>query len=160
MGDAKVEYLNAICVWHRVSDDITKFIKSVSYTGPYNGRYATTDEGSRGSGISRQTIIPQTETFQIQSPALLSQNGPEVKASSFLTAVNYQCSIPIALIPRYQVTTTDAFACSIPINDAYAPFDHWLWMASIWRACIGPDITVYIRDSSPDERNGAGGSFV
>ena len=31
----------------------------------------------------------------------------------------------------------------IPINDEYAPIDHWQWMATLWRGIIGPDVTVY-----------------
>jgi HMG box factor len=57
----------------------------------------------------------------------------------------------IALVAQYQLTTTDAHACTTPIQDSYAPKDHWQWMASLWRGCIGPDITIYIHECERDE---------
>ncbi|KAL9590252.1 MAG: hypothetical protein Q9203_000925 [Teloschistes exilis] len=53
--------------------------------------------------------------------------------------------IPIALVPAYQLTRTDLSACHVPIDDNYAPTDHWQWMASMWRGTIGPDITIAVR---------------
>lgn len=38
--------------------------------------------------------------------------------------------------------------------------DHWQWMASLWRACVGPDITVYIREYEKDELEQLGGNPV
>ncbi|KAL9592730.1 MAG: hypothetical protein Q9179_006429, partial [Wetmoreana sp. 5 TL-2023] len=37
--------------------------------------------------------------------------------------------IPIALVPAYQLTHADLSACRVPIDDNYAPTDHWQWMA-------------------------------
>lgn len=45
----------------------------------------------------------------------------------------------------------DIFACSVPIHDCYTPVEHWQWMASLWRACVGPDITVYMLECSREE---------
>ena len=53
--------------------------------------------------------------------------------------------IPIALVPHYQLTHTDAFAASVEIKDSYAPVDHWQWMATLWRGVIGPDITIVVK---------------
>ena len=69
-------------------------------------------------------------------------------------------TIPLALVLRYQLTTADAYACSVPIRDLYEPLDHWQWMASLWRACVGPDITVYIRECEKEELERLGGNPV
>ncbi|KAL9003260.1 MAG: hypothetical protein Q9188_003856 [Gyalolechia gomerana] len=53
--------------------------------------------------------------------------------------------LPVALVPSYQLTQTDASACHVPIDDNYAPTDHWQWMASMWRGIVGPDITIVIK---------------
>ena len=53
--------------------------------------------------------------------------------------------LPIALVPKYQLTLTDAAASTIPITDQYSPTDHWQWMATLWRGVIGPDVTVDVR---------------
>ncbi|KAL8694373.1 MAG: hypothetical protein Q9218_000938, partial [Villophora microphyllina] len=52
---------------------------------------------------------------------------------------------PIALVPSYLLTHTDLFACRVPIEDNYAPTEHWTWMANMWRGIVGPDITIAVR---------------
>ncbi|KAL3421866.1 HMG box protein [Phlyctema vagabunda] len=57
-----------------------------------------------------------------------------------------QKRLPVALLPEgFSITTSDHFALRIPINDAYAPVDHWQWMATLWRGIVGPDLTVYVK---------------
>ncbi|RDW82297.1 hypothetical protein BP6252_03409 [Coleophoma cylindrospora] len=54
--------------------------------------------------------------------------------------------LPVALLPEgYSLTTSDSYALRIPINDSYAPVDHWQWMATLWRGIVGPDLTVYVK---------------
>ncbi len=57
-----------------------------------------------------------------------------------------RASCPIALIPAYMLTRANLAATHIPINDAYAPLDHWQWAATLWRGIVGPDVTVWIQD--------------
>lgn len=153
MGDATVDYLNTISAWHRISDDIVYFVR------PSNGSQSPvlkpTEEEAQ-SGVSPKTLLPETSSLQIGSPTHSSENGSVTTTSQSTTAG----TTPLALVPRYQLTTADAFACSVPINDSYAPLDHWQWMASLWRACVGPDITVYIRECDKDELDRLGGSPV
>lgn len=40
---------------------------------------------------------------------------------------------------------SDAAAVTIPINDAYAPVDHWQWMATLWRGIVGADLVIYVK---------------
>jgi len=58
---------------------------------------------------------------------------------------------PVLLLPNYQLATSDAYACQVPINDSYSPADHWQWMATMWRGILGPDITVYIKEESGED---------
>ncbi|KAJ5779319.1 hypothetical protein N7457_007039 [Penicillium paradoxum] len=155
MGDATVDYLNTISAWHRISDEVVGFVKSASRAGSVDAR-STTDEEPTASNVSPRTLIPKTANLHIHSPAQSSENGSEASA---VTAGSH-CPVPIALVPRYQLTTADAFACSTPIGDSYAPLDHWQWMASLWRACVGPDITVYIRECTKEELERMGGNPV
>lgn len=85
----------------------------------------------------------------MSSPPASSENGSETSSSPPGTAV--PSSLPVALVPRYQLTTADAYACMVPIADSYNIPDHWQWMASLWRGAVGPDITVYIRDCDAQE---------
>lgn len=157
MGDATVRYLDTISAWHRISDEVISYVKSASTAGSADAR-SDADEDS-GAGLSPKTIMAKTASLQIDSPAQSSENGSETSVMTPSTTGGHNAT-PVAIVPRYQLTTADAFACSIPINDSYAPLDHWQWMASLWRACVGPDITVYIRECSKEEFDHAGGHPV
>lgn len=153
MGSYMTEYFDLISRWHRISGEIVDFIK-----GTNEWSEARSELDSR-SGVSPKTIIPKTANLTINSPILQSSDGgsefsASPRSSSGTPAPN---SIPIALVPRYQLTTADSYACSIPLGDEYAPLDHWQWMATLWRACVGPDITVYIRECERDELTRYGG---
>lgn len=156
MGDATVRYLDTISAWHRISDEVIGFVKSSGHSA--NTRSASPDEDS-GASLSPKTIMAKTASLHINSPAQSSENGSETSAMTPCPSVR-DGAVPVAIVPRYQLTTADAFACSIPINDSYAPLDHWQWMASLWRACVGPDITIYIRECSREELERAGGNPV
>lgn len=66
--------------------------------------------------------------------------------------------LPIALVPYgFSLSTSDTFALRIPINDSYAPVDHWQWMATLWRGIVGPDLTIYVNKVGRDEMNKMGG---
>jgi len=69
--------------------------------------------------------------------------------------------IPIALLPLgFSLTASDDFASRIPINDSYAPVDHWQWMATLWRGIVGPDLTIYAKRVDKDEMERFGGVEV
>ncbi|PWY87645.1 putative HMG box protein [Aspergillus heteromorphus CBS 117.55] len=150
MGDATVDYLNIISSWHRISDEIVSFVKPLRASSEAK----SVDEEST-PGLSPRTITPKTADLHINSPEQSSDNG-----SVSTVSMGPGATVPVALVPRYQLTTADAFACSVPIGDSYAPLDHWQWMASLWRACVGPDITVYIRECEKEELERVGGTPV
>jgi HMG box factor len=66
--------------------------------------------------------------------------------------------LPVALVPTgFSLTISDTFALRIPINDSYAPVDHWQWMATLWRGIVGPDLTIFVTRVGLDEMNRLGG---
>ncbi|KAJ5777556.1 hypothetical protein N7520_000802 [Penicillium odoratum] len=156
MGDAAVDYLDTISAWHRISEEVVSFVKSISTAMSVDSRSSPEEESNKLS-LSPKSLIPETASMYIHSPAQSSENSSDASVTS---TPGSPCAIPIALVPQYQITTADAFACSIPINDSYGPLDHWQWMASLWRACVGPDITVYIRECTREELDRAGGIAV
>ncbi|KAJ5109012.1 hypothetical protein N7456_005687 [Penicillium angulare] len=157
MGDATVDYLDTISAWHRISDEVITFVKSISTADSIGSRSSPEEE--QKLNLSPKSLVPKTANLHIHSPPQSSENGSDHSAIS-PSAIGSHFPIPLALVPRYQLTTADAFACSVPINDSYAPLDHWQWMASLWRACVGPDITVYIRECTREELDRAGGNPV
>ena len=59
--------------------------------------------------------------------------------------------LPIAILPAWQLTHTDAFACAVEIADRYSPIDHWQWGATVWRGVIGADITIAVKADVGDD---------
>lgn len=55
--------------------------------------------------------------------------------------------IPIAIVPHYQLTTVDTCSIALPIFDNYDPLTHWRWHATLWRGCVGPDVSVVIKSA-------------
>ncbi|TLS26647.1 hypothetical protein PpBr36_04429 [Pyricularia pennisetigena] len=59
---------------------------------------------------------------------------------------------PVALITGgFSLHISDWFASRVSITDAYAPVDHWQWMATLWRGIVGPDLVVYVRKSKAED---------
>jgi hypothetical protein len=87
-----------------------------------------------------------------------SPDRPSTDVSVTATPTAKGKVLPIALVPRgFSLSTSDTFALRIPINDSYAPVDHWQWMATLWRGIVGPDLTIYVNKVGRDELNKMGG---
>lgn len=98
---------------------------------------------------SREITKYITTTPALPGADLDSASSPQSPAAKVL---------PIALLPQgFSLTTSDTFALRIPINDSYAPVDHWQWMATLWRGIIGPDLTVYVKRVDKEEMERYGG---
>ena len=67
-------------------------------------------------------------------------------------------NLPIALLPCWQLSHTDAFAISVPITDSYSPMDHWQWHATLWRGTIGADATVAVRSWNAEDQSSPPGT--
>jgi hypothetical protein len=130
-------YLSTIKTWHERSSDIIKFITTLP---SQSAASATSPEQS-----------PQSNT---PSPANPQATATTSAASS--TSQNPQPTTPIALLATgFSLSLSDTFASSIPINDAYAPVDHWQWMATLWRGIVGPDLTLYVKALDLGDREAA-----
>lgn len=129
-GDDFQSYLDTISQYHTLSAEITSYI-----TTP-----APSSSAKFLSPISPKNI-PPTST---QTPPLTSQQAWQNRSPLPSPQKIPIQGVPIALLPLYQLSHTDASASSIPIKDAYAPVDHWQWMATLWRGTVGPDVTIAI----------------
>jgi len=134
-----VEYFETITAWHRRSEEIVKFITTVSSALPPR---------TSSPAMSPKTITTTPPpTSSSPTPSSSSSSAPSTEKPS-------PPPVPIAIVPRYQLSLSDAFASSIPINDAYAPVDHWQWMATLWRGVVGPDVTIYIKERNVGDADG------
>ena len=137
----------------------------------------TASVSSATSSVPSSAVSPRTIT-QTRKLSLHSQQEKDetarvtgvsagsTAASSTAKNPNLKMRFPIAIIPRYQLSTVDTASLSMPITDAYPPTDHWQWAAALWRGCVGADVTIVIQDpnkmqSSPGSgSNGSGGTGI
>ena len=136
------------------------FSTSFSSSFPSNHRVPppakpTTDSPPPSSSeISPRTLPSQTQTHHHQShppnppphttTTTIPTTIPTTTASPNQSQSSSPSTIPIALIPTYQLSTADRAALRLGIADAYSPVNHWQWLASLWRGCAGPDVSVVI----------------
>ncbi|KPI40616.1 Repressor of filamentous growth 1 [Cyphellophora attinorum] len=102
---------------------------------------------------SSEMTPPSPSKFDTNPPPIVStqQLPPTPGASKSPSSTSISSSptpIPIALVPHYQLTTVDTAAITLPINDSYSPLAHWQWLATLWRGCIGPDVSIVIKGGS------------
>ncbi|RMX83645.1 hypothetical protein D0869_05158 [Hortaea werneckii] len=97
------------------------------------------------------------ESMQIDPPL---PPPPTSSSSSSPATNNNHTNKPVILLPNFSLHTSTAFALRIPIdpNSQYSAPDHWQWAATQWREVVGPDLTIYVRDSSSgSSASGIGG---
>jgi hypothetical protein len=127
---------------------------------PYTRIPSTVQRGSGSSPAPQSKDIEMEGTEkekdkQVHFDASADQTSPQPRPSAQTPnnsishhAITGDGSIPIALVPHYQLTTVDASAISMPIVDSYSPLAHWQWLATLWRGCIGPDVSVVIKSTA------------
>ncbi|KAH0543929.1 hypothetical protein FGG08_001830 [Glutinoglossum americanum] len=120
-----IAYLKSIMEWHKRSEEIV---------------YHITQPQKRPLPDPH----PHPTETSLPPPQIHPQTPPP-------TAIPPPLPHPIALINRYILSHADEAASLVPINDRYAPVDHWQWMATLWRGCVGPDITIYAKDDCSSE---------
>ncbi|KAH7155018.1 hypothetical protein B0J13DRAFT_654554 [Dactylonectria estremocensis] len=97
---------------------------------------------------SREIVRHITKPNASESP----RRGSAESNSSTESRGKPPSNVPVALLKEgFSLTLSDMFACDTPIADAYAPVDHWQWMATLWRGVVGPDMVVYVKPSVEEE---------
>ena len=89
-------------------------------------------------------------TKYITTPAKPSQGSGE-DAQMRDVMKTHRGTLPVLLIQHYQLFASNVWACRTPKGEAYDASEHWRWIASLWRGIVGPDLTIYIKDASPEE---------
>lgn len=104
-----------------------------------------------GPGDRRMSIdtVPEngrTEPTQDHSDNMMTESAPPNLS---------RARKPVLVIPAFSLHATNVFSCRIPITDVYSPKEHWQWSATLWRGIIGPDLTIYLRDTDSDDSSRA-----
>lgn len=121
---------------------------------------STVDSGEKDPFVDYLAIISEWHKKSVEMTRYIttSPDRPSTDVSVTATPTAKGKVLPIALVPRgFSLSTSDTFALRIPINDSYAPVDHWQWMATLWRGIVGPDLTIYVNKVGRDELNKMGG---
>lgn len=134
-GDDFPSYLSIIAEYHDLSNQIQSFI--------------TTDPSPLPSRSSPPTSPVSPRTGPSSKPVTRSTASQQRQHDPAPSASPSPAGVPIALLPSFQLSHTDAAASQIPIADEYAPVDHWQWMATLWRGIIGPDVTIAVVPTLP-----------
>lgn len=130
-------YLNVVREWHRKGKEMESFVT----TPPPPPVSEHSASNFSDTPISPTNTTSSSSTFTLGNPSSLSRTRT-----------------PVALLPRgFSLSTSDRFASRIPINDAYAPVDHWQWAATLFRGIIGPDLTIYVTGGKDEDRHVAAG---
>lgn len=61
--------------------------------------------------------------------------------------------LPILLLNRYILSRTDSAASNLP-QDGLTPLQQWQWAASIWKGCVGADMTILVKTDGPTGGDG------
>lgn len=128
-------YLSLTRRYHALSTAVISFLTTAPNSPTTTSPQPLAPDDDSDSPISPKTI-PKPKT---RSAASKKPPEEQPKRAEQLKG------LPIALLPHWALTHADRYACSLPITDAYAPIDHWQWMATLWRGIVGPDITVAVR---------------
>ncbi|KAI9640070.1 slightly ste11-like protein [Ciborinia camelliae] len=139
---------------HETAPDM-KDVKEKELADPFVEYLSTISQWHRNSSQITKfiTTIPPSSPRREASTTSSTPHSSEASQSS-----TPHKRTPIALIPHgYSLTMSDTYSMKLPINDSYAPVDHWQWMATLWRGIVGADLTVFVKGVGREEMERCGG---
>lgn len=165
-GELFSSYLRTMADWHAKSAEMVKHITTVPSVGRSSDASSasavttttttTSCSAERGCGSSSDNsgggggASGSPRKSDAEGSGLTTANAAAPSSPS--SSPPRHSRIPVALVTGgFNLTTSDRFACRVPIADSYAPVDHWQWMATLWRGIVGPDLVVYVRSASDEE---------
>ncbi|KAK6599604.1 HMG box protein [Botrytis cinerea] len=128
---------------HEMVMDMKDLQEKEEYADPFVEYLTTISQWHRNSAQITKfiTTVPPSSPRRDTSTTSSTPQSSEASQSS-----TPHKRTPIALIPHgYSLTLSDAYSLKLPINDSYAPIDHWQWMATLWRGIVGADLTIYVK---------------
>ncbi|KAL8797159.1 MAG: hypothetical protein Q9195_000626 [Heterodermia aff. obscurata] len=138
-------YLALTRRYHALSSSIISFLTTAPTSPTTTSPQPLAPDDDSDSPISPRTI-PKPKTRSAAAFKKANNNAHQSPEEQAKIAAQLK-GLPIALLPCWALTHADRYACSLPITDAYAPIDHWQWMATLWRGIVGADITVAVRSA-------------
>lgn len=171
---ATARYLDTISTWHRVSAEMLAFLdgdkaanRKRSAKALMKGAVKTEGHPASVDQLTPTSLADKSDSRGLcdgsssSSSSTAKQSSPDPDPTSGAALPDNEHNddpFRIALIPSYQLSTADTAASATCLPDVYAaPADHWYWLASLWRGCVGADVTVYVREPGEGEGEGEEG---
>ncbi|PBP22005.1 AAA family ATPase Pontin, partial [Diplocarpon rosae] len=164
IGSFVTDYLSkdptfALTSW-ATTPALTKATSSIADKETLESTHAT-PEADLNPFVEYLSIISSWHTKSLEMTRYITTAPPSPPPDASSGLVSQPKILPVALVPDgFSLSSSDAAALRIPINDSYAPVDHWQWMATLWRGIVGPDLTIYATRASRDELVRFGGVEV
>lgn len=99
----------------------------------------------------RKTITTSNE--QGPSPLVSSPVPLQIMSPPLSSSLSRS---PIVIIDRYILSQCNEAAHKLSMDsDTQSAIEHWYWCASIWRGCVGADMTILIKDESAFTSHGS-----
>lgn len=136
------QLLLSLSKWHRISSSVRSIVLK---TPPTFQPESSTTATPAGPSESPPTLSPNSST-NFPNPGLLP-SAPSPSASSTANDPSSANKVPIVLFNRYILTRSDLLS-RLPLaseGDNITPLQHWQWLASLWRGCVGADMTIVIK---------------
>jgi hypothetical protein len=129
-------YIEEVGKWHSKAPHLARLL---DWNNP--------DKGTHMQPISEDTRMEvDGATSADQKPRLETLDDAGTK------------KIPLLVIPNYLVGASNSWAAALPVVDDYSVFNHWQWVATLWRGIPGPDFTLYVAGDAHVGAGPAGGS--
>ncbi|KAF8454511.1 hypothetical protein BGX38DRAFT_1292528 [Terfezia claveryi] len=98
--------------------------------------------------------LPHSDNPEAHGSQLLAATNPATRNQQSPSSSQASGKLPILLLNRYILSRTDSAAANLP-KEGLTPLQHWQWAASIWKGCVGADMTILVKTDGP-----AGGDGV
>nr|POE83327.1 repressor of filamentous growth 1 [Quercus suber] len=149
------QYHLLIAEWLSQSDNIVRSLSRRTTSSSYDSRmHDISSAGERaqsGRGADGDNDHDDSSSnIPKPGPNLACGDHEDARSSSTPDRSTADKSQPVGIIPNFSLHASNVFACRIPVeaNEAYTSSDHWSWTATQWRGIVGPDLTIYVRDSN------------
>ncbi|KAK8198530.1 slightly ste11-like protein [Zalaria obscura] len=153
------DVLQVIQQWHAKSKEIVQLVRPAPATAASGAEEKEEGNGKEAAKNTEGAAVSTTPTKAADAASTSKSDEAEkmdLDPPTPSTATTATVTAPkrILLLRTYSLTASNAYATSLslPLRDNYHVQAHWQWTATLWRGIVGPDMTIYVKDVDPRER--------
>ncbi|KAL1305119.1 hypothetical protein AAFC00_002047 [Neodothiora populina] len=129
------DLLQTVMEWHSKNREILKLVTYEDDARKDSASSVRSKDDDGSSSVREKSSVGSSEVDQSMMDVDNRSNGSSDSSNL------------VILFRTYTLTASNIFSSGIPIKDVYRPDDHWQWTATLWRGILGPDLTVYVKDT-------------